>query len=66
MIEEGPTGLPYQAVSELWWPTEEALLERFYASEAARRLVAEDTQGFIDIPSAVQTVTRHERLTRGR
>ncbi|MBJ19919.1 MAG: hypothetical protein GY910_05865 [bacterium] len=66
VIEEGPTGLPYQAVSELWWPTDEALLERFYTSEEAQRLVAEDTQGFIDIPSAIQTVTRHERLTRGR
>jgi hypothetical protein len=66
VIEETSADLPYQAVSELWWPTDEALLERFYASDQARRLVAEDTQGFIDIPSAVQTVTRHERLTRAR
>jgi hypothetical protein len=65
LIEEAPTGASYQAVSELWWPTDEALLERFYASEEARRLVAQDTQGFIDIPSAIQTVTRHERLARG-
>jgi hypothetical protein len=65
VIEEAPAGLSFQAVSELWWPTDEDLLERFYASEEARRLVAEDTRGFIDIPSAIQTVTRHERLARG-
>ena len=65
-IPDGSDGPLYHAVSELWWPTEEDLLERFYASEEARRWVAEDTQGFIDIPSAVQTVTRHERVTRLR
>ncbi len=64
LIEEATDGHPYQAVSELWWPTEEDLLERFYASDEARHLVAEDTQGFIEISSAVQTVTRHERLAR--
>ena len=63
MIESASAGATYDAVSELWWPTEADLLERFYASEEARALVAEDTQGFIDIPSAVQTVTRHQRLT---
>jgi len=65
VIEEAPAGFDFQAVSELWWPTDEDLLERFYASQEARRLVAEDTQGFIDIPSAIQTVTRHERLAPG-
>jgi hypothetical protein len=64
VIESAPAETTYHAVSELWWPTEADLLERFYASEEARALVAEDTQAFIDIPSAVQTVTRHQRLTR--
>ncbi len=63
VIESAPAGSAYQAISELWWPTEADLIERFYASEEARALVAEDTQGFIDIPSAVQTVTRHQRST---
>ena len=63
VIESAPAESPYHAISELWWPTEADLLERFYASEEARALVAEDTQGFIDIASAVQTVTRHQRLT---
>jgi hypothetical protein len=62
VIEAAPDGFPYDAVSELWWPTDEGLLDDFYASEEAKRLVAEDTQGFIELASAVQVVTRHERL----
>ena len=62
VIEAAPDGVPYDAVSELWWPSDEGLLEDFYASEQARCLVAEDTRGFIDVASAVQIVSRHERL----
>ena len=62
VIERAPEGFPYDAVSELWWERPSDLIERFYASDEAERLVAEDTRKFIDIASAAQVVTLHESL----
>lgn len=50
------------AVSELWWTNAEDLVERFYASDDARRLVGYDTLGFVDAARADPVVTMHEIL----
>jgi hypothetical protein len=49
-------------VSELWWTNAEDLVERFYDSPDARRLVGYDTVGFVDATRADPVVTRHEIL----
>jgi hypothetical protein len=54
-----------RAVSELWWTNVEDLLERFYLSEEAERLLAVDTSGFVDAARAHPTVTTHETLRTG-
>lgn len=53
------------AVSELWWTNVEDLVERFYASDDARRLVGYDTLGFVDARRAHPVVTTHETLRAG-
>jgi hypothetical protein len=53
------------AVSELWWTNTEDLVERFYVSEEAQRLLAVDTSGFVDASLAHPTVTQHEVLRVG-
>ncbi len=53
------------AVSELWWTTVEDLVERFYASDDARRLIGYDTRGFVDVQRADPVVTTHETLVAG-
>ncbi len=53
------------AVSELWWTNVEDLVERFYASDEARRLVGYDTVGFVDAARAYPVVTTHEVLRAG-
>jgi hypothetical protein len=53
-------------VSELWWTNVEDLVERFYASPDARRLIGYDTVGFVDAARADPVVTRHEILRAGQ
>jgi hypothetical protein len=53
------------AVSELWWTDVEDLVERFYLSRDAERLLAVDTMGFVDTARAHPVVTAHETLRSG-
>lgn len=50
------------AISELWWTNVEDLLERFYASPDAQRLVGVDASGFVDATRAHPVVTIHATL----
>lgn len=59
VIEEKPSGFPYDAVSENWWATRADLCERFYLSEPARRTVVDETNTFIDKTAVATVVTRH-------
>jgi hypothetical protein len=49
----------WDAVSELWWPTADGLIERFYNSPESQRAVREDT---VFVGRAMPIVTRHTIL----
>jgi hypothetical protein len=58
LVVSAPTGLDFDAVSELWWATAPALLDRFYASDEARAAVKADTV-FVEMGATVPVVTVH-------
>jgi hypothetical protein len=59
IIQAKPDGLPYDAISELWWPKREDLARRFYDSEESKAAVSDDTDRFLDKSCTMQMVTRH-------